>query len=132
MLDFAPPGIPRDGIHVLGSSVSFRHTPLYSHFSQIIYTPLNHQIIPLYQHPIRRPPFNLQRGGGAGVFVANKIFISTRPGGALKILNFIACLYSTVLEVNYFFSGRVCTKLFISQILQPSPWRLNGDPLIIT
>ena len=40
-------------------------------------------------------------GGGGGVFVAEKIFISTRLGGALKISNFITLLYKTVLEVNY-------------------------------
>ena len=32
------------------------------------------------------------RGGvGAGVFVVVKLFISTRLGGALKIVNFITC-----------------------------------------
>ena len=42
-------------------------------------------------------------GGGGRSFVADKLFISTRRGGALKILNFITCLYKTVLEVNYLF-----------------------------
>ena len=31
-------------------------------------------------------------GGWTGVFVADKFFIPTRLGGALKILNFIVCL----------------------------------------
>ena len=37
---------------------------------------------------IRGPPFKLQGGGagGAGVFVADKLFISTRLFGALKML----------------------------------------------
>ena len=52
--------------------------------------------------PFRGPPFNLQ-GGGAGVFVADKLFISTRLGSSLKILNCITCLYRTVLKVNYLF-----------------------------
>ena len=39
-------------------------------------------------------------GGGAGVFIVEKkYFISTRLGGALKMLNFIACLFRTVLKV---------------------------------
>ena len=42
-------------------------------------------------------------GGGGGVFVAGKVFISTRLGGVLKISNVIKCLYRTVLEVNYLF-----------------------------
>ena len=40
-------------------------------------------------------------GGGAGVFVAGKLFISTGLDGALKISHFITCLYRKVLEVNY-------------------------------
>ena len=44
-------------------------------------------------------------GRGDGVFVADKLFISIRRGGALKISNFITCLYRprTFLEVNYLF-----------------------------
>ena len=42
-------------------------------------------------------------GGGAGIFVADKLFISTPFGGALKISNFITCLYRTALEENYLF-----------------------------
>ena len=42
-------------------------------------------------------------GGGAGVFVAGKLFISTGLGGALKVSHFVTCLYGTVLEVNYIF-----------------------------
>ena len=43
---------------------------------------------------IRGPLFNIQ-GGGAGVFVAGKLFLSTGLGGALKISHFITCLYSS-------------------------------------
>ena len=32
-------------------------------------------------------------GGGVGVFVAGKLFISTGLGGAQKISHFITCLY---------------------------------------
>ena len=49
----------------------------------------------------------ISRGGGrAAVFVVDKLFISTRLGGALKISYFITCLYrpSTELGVNYFFA----------------------------
>ena len=46
---------------------------------------------------------SISRGGGGGDFVADKLFISTRLGGALRILNFITCLYTTVLGVNYLF-----------------------------
>ena len=42
-------------------------------------------------------PFNHQEGGGV---VADKLFISAKLGGALKISNFITCLYRTVLDVN--------------------------------
>ena len=52
-------------------------------------------------------------GGGAGVFVAGKLFISTGLGGALKISHFITCLYRTVLELKLFISPRVRSKLFI-------------------
>ena len=38
-------------------------------------------------------------GGGTGVFVASKLFIST----GLKISHFITCLNGAVLEVNYLF-----------------------------
>ena len=49
------------------------------------------------------PPLDSQGGGGAGVFVAGKLFISTGFGGALKISHFVTCLYVTVLEVNCLF-----------------------------
>ena len=54
------------------------------------------------QKEVRGPPLDSQ-GGGAGVFVAGKLFISTGLGGALKISHFVTCLYVTVLEVNYLF-----------------------------
>ena len=48
-------------------------------------------------------------GGVAGVFVVDKIFISTWLSGMLKILNFTTyiCLYRAVIEVNYFFLQRL-------------------------
>ena len=66
--------------------------------------------------------------GGAGIFVADKLFISTRLDGALKISNFNTCFYKTFLKSKLFISCRVCPKSFISKILQPSPWRLKGGP----
>ena len=77
--------------------------------------------------------YSISRGGGGGleVFVAFKLFISTRIGGALKILNFLTCLYT--IEIKYLFHA-VCSKVFISNILQlphPTAWRLNSSPLII-
>ena len=37
-------------------------------------------------------------GGGAGVFVADKLFISTWRGGPLKMSNFKTCLYEQFLK----------------------------------
>ena len=42
-------------------------------------------------------PFNIKGGGADGVFVGNKLFISTRLGGALKMLNSITCSYMELL-----------------------------------
>ena len=78
---------------------------------------------------IRGPPLNIQ-GGGAGVFVAGKLFISTGLGGALKISHFITCLYRTVLEVNYLFHAESARNyLFQKNSGPPPPWKSNGGPL---
>ena len=77
---------------------------------------------------IRGPPSN-QQGGGGGVFVADKLFISTKLGGALKISNFIICLYRTVLDITYLFH-RIYPKLYIiKKTTAPTPCRLNGGPV---
>ena len=47
----------------------------------------------------REPPFDLQGGWGA----EDKLFISTRLGGALNISNVVTWLHRTVLEVNYLY-----------------------------
>ena len=52
---------------------------------------------------IKGPPFNLQGGRGGGVVVADKLFISTRLSGALKIPNINTCLYGTLLDVYHLF-----------------------------
>ena len=68
-------------------------------------------------------------GGGAGVFVAGKLFISTGLGGALKISHFVTCLYGTVLEVNYLFHAEFARNyLFQKYSCPPSPWESNGGP----
>ena len=51
-------------------------------------------------------------GGGPGVFVAGKLFISTGLGSALKSSPFITCLYKTVLEVNYLFHAELDRNYF--------------------
>ena len=76
---------------------------------------------------IRGPPSNHQ-GGGGGVFVADKLFISTKLGGALKISNFIICLYRTVLGITYLFHW-VYPKLYIKKTTAPTPCRLDGCPV---
>ena len=84
---------------------------------------------------VRGPPFNLQ-GRGDGVFVVDKLFISTRLGGALKIYSFITIYYKFyyvyieqfLQEIMYFMQS--LPEFFISKIPQPPlPWRLNGGPL---
>ena len=68
-------------------------------------------------------------GGEAGVFVADKLFISTWLGGTLKFSNFITCLHRTVLEVNYLFhAGSARNYLFQKYSSPPPPPRLNGAP----
>ena len=75
---------------------------------------------------LRGPTFNLQ-GRGAGIFVADKLVISTRVGGALKISNFSTCLYRTVLEVNYLFHVESARKYLFQKYSSPLPpeieWR---------
>ena len=59
-------------------------------------------------------------GGGAGVFVAWKLFISTGLDGALKISHFITCLYRTVIEVNYLFHAE-SARIYLFQKNPPPP-----------
>ena len=47
---------------------------------------------------------------GGGVFVPDKLFISTRFSGMLKISNFTTCLYRTVIKVNYLFHAESARK----------------------
>ena len=60
-------------------------------------------------------------GGGAGVFVAGKLFISIRLGGALKISHFITYLYRTVLEVNYLFHAEFAGNYLFKKNSSPPP-----------
>ena len=60
-------------------------------------------------------------GGGAGVFVAGKLFISTRLGGALKISNFIISLYRTVFNVNYLFHAESARNYLFKKNFSPPP-----------
>ena len=80
---------------------------------------------------IRGPPFNIQGGGGGvGVFVADKLFISTGFGGALKISHYITCLYRTVFEVKYLFHAKSARNYLFQKNSSPPPWKSNGGPLI--
>ena len=68
-------------------------------------------------------------GGGAGVLVAGKLFIST----GLKISHFVTCLYGTVLEVNYLFHAESARNyLFQKYSCPPPPRESNGGPLTST
>ena len=69
--------------------------------------------------------------GGAGVFVAGKLFISTGLGGALKISHFVTCLYGTVIEVNYLFHAESARNYLFQKCScpPPPPWGSNGGPL---
>ena len=60
-------------------------------------------------------------GGVAGFFVVYKLFISTRPGGALTILNSIKCSYGTVLEVNYLFHAQSARNYLFQTYSSPPP-----------
>ena len=65
------------------------------------------------------------------VFVVDKLFISTRLGGTLKISNIITCLYGTVLEIYFFyFMQSQLEIIYLKNTLPPPP--LNGGPLKIT
>ena len=57
----------------------------------------------------------------------DNLFISTRLGGALKIL--ITCLYRTVLGGNYLFHTESAEIIYFKNISAP-PWILNGGSLI--
>ena len=60
-------------------------------------------------------------GGGAGVFVAGKLFISTGLGGTLKISHFITCLYRTVLEVHFLFHAESARNYLFKKNSSPPP-----------
>ena len=76
---------------------------------------------------VRGPQLNLQLGGGvAGVFVKDKLFISTQPKFQILLQ-----IYKT--EINYLF--HVFPELFISKNLQPLSlevewWPLTPPPLM--
>ena len=61
--------------------------------------------------------------GGAGVFVAGKLFISTGLAARWQfhiLLHFITCLYRAVLEVNYLFHAESAQN-YLKKKLQPPP-----------
>ena len=70
-------------------------------------------------------------GGVAGVFVADKLFISTGLSGALKISHFITCLYRTVLEVKYIFHAKSARNYLFKKNSSFPPWKSNGCPLMV-
>ena len=57
----------------------------------------------------------------AGVFVADKLFISTRLGGALIISYFFTCLYRTVLEVIFLFHAESARNYLFHKYSSPPP-----------
>ena len=65
---------------------------------------------------------SISRGGGgrAEFFVANKTFILTRFGDALKISNCITCLYRAVFGVNYLFHTESVRVYFNSKKNTPA------------
>ena len=70
----------------------------------------------------RGPPLDSQGGGGgAGVFVTGKLFISTGLGGALKISHFVTSLYGTVLELNYLFHAESARNYLFQKYSCPPP-----------
>ena len=70
---------------------------------------------------VRGPPFDIQGGRRAGVFVADKLFISTGLGSALKISHFVTCLYRTVIEVNYLFHAESARNYLFHKKSSPPP-----------
>ena len=76
---------------------------------------------------IRGPSSHNQGGGGAGVFVAGKLFISVGLGGALKISYSITCLYRTVLEVNYLFHAE-SARNYLFKKKSPPPLEIEWLP----
>ena len=77
---------------------------------------------------LRGPPLDSQGGGGgAGVFVAGKLFISTELGAALVISHFVTCLYGIVLEVNYLFHAE-SARNYLFQKYSPPPLGIQWWP----
>ena len=58
---------------------------------------------------------------GAGVFVADKLFILTRLGGALKTLICFTFLYKTVIEVNDSFHAESARNYLFQKYSTPPP-----------
>ena len=69
----------------------------------------------------------ITRGGGGSFLVADKLFISTKLGGALKISNFIIYLYRTLSSWHKYLLPEIINKniyypkLYIKKELQPPP-----------
>ena len=70
---------------------------------------------------IKGQPFNI-RGGGADVFVVEKLFISTRR--AIFFSKFYH-VYIEHIEQKLFIYRRVCSKLYNSKILRSPPPQLE-------
>ena len=79
---------------------------------------------------IKGPPFNIQGGGGwANIFVADKLIISTRLGGALIFSKFyhmfIMFIYNIIVEQKLEFVRKY------SSPPPPPTWNLNGAHLML-
>ena len=62
-----------------------------------------------------------------GVFVTDKLFISTRLGGALKISN----IYRTITQVNYPFQAESARYNLFQKYFSPPPGNLIVAPLFV-
>ena len=70
--------------------------------------------------------YSISMGERAGVFVKDKLFISNQLDGALKILNFIICLFRTGLKIYNLFHAEHAEFLNLKNIpATPPPLKIK-------
>ena len=74
--------------------------------------------------------FHRRGGGGAGVFVSDRLFISTRLDSVLKKLNFY--YKKQFLKLFIYFTQSLPEIIYFKKTTAPPLWRLNGGRLIPT